>query len=167
MAYAPSDLRNYALGAVVVLASIAAVLTLFPVAAEPSAGGFVLVICLALIAAAAGWALASWDPTVVEVRDAVVKVTRGSTEQQVDLRDPHVGVDLGQKPGSPSWRARFTVPDESDVVVGARQVKARHFTRIVEHHRRHLRPPEPAEKTETTPEKSGEKDDTKAAEKTE
>ncbi len=72
--YSPSDLRNYALGALLVVVSVAAVITLFLVAPDPDTGGFVLVLCLGLLAAAAGWGLASWKPTVVSIRDGILEV---------------------------------------------------------------------------------------------
>ncbi len=133
--YSPSELRNYALGAVLVVASVAAVITLFLVAPDPDTGGFVLVLCLGLLAAAAGWGLASWKPTVVSIRDGILEVSRGDQEDTYDLRDPDTRVDLGTRTGSPSWRAKVASPDGPTTVITAREVKARHFTEIVEHHR--------------------------------
>jgi hypothetical protein len=133
--YSPSSLRTYALASVIVLASIAAVLTLFVVAAEPNPGGFVLVACLAGLAAVAGWALSTWSSTVVSIRDGVLEVARGDQEHTFDLRDPETRIDLGKQPGSPSWKASFAKPETPAVVIGARDVRARQFTQIVEHHR--------------------------------
>ncbi len=130
------------LGAAVVLASVAAVLTLFVVAREPDAGGLTLVACLAAVAALAGWALSSWTPAIVSIRDGILEVARGTRQQHFDLRDPNTTVELGSQPGSPSWRTSITDPDGHTVVIGARQVKARHFKQIVEHHRSRLREPE-------------------------
>jgi hypothetical protein len=140
--YSPSDLPSYLLGATVVIASVAAVLALFRVAPAPSAGGFVVVICLAAIAVAAGWGLASWQPTIVSIRDGVLEVARAGREEEFDLRDPATRVELGRDPGSPRWKATVTRPDGRAATIDARQVKARHFTRIVEHHRHRLRGPE-------------------------
>ncbi len=133
--YSPSGLRNYLLAAVLVLAAVAAVLTLFLAAAEPTLGGLVLVTCLGLIAAAAGWALASWHPTIVAVREGVLTVSRGSSEDEVDLRDPQTQVDLGAEPGSSGWRATVVGADGRQLVIGARQVKATHFSQVVRHYR--------------------------------
>ncbi len=140
--YSPSELRSYVLGAVLVLASVTAVLTLFVVAPDPDAGGLLLVAGLAAVAAVAGWALASWTPTVVSIRDGVLEVARGSHEEHFDLRDPGTRVELGIQPGSPSWRTTLARPDGHTAVIGARHVKASHFTQLVEHHRSRLRTPE-------------------------
>ena len=51
-------------------------------------------------------------------------------------------VELGDKPGSPSWKAVIDHPDSRSVVIRAQQVKARQFTEIVQHHRSNLRDPE-------------------------
>jgi hypothetical protein len=127
---------------VLVLASVGAVLILFSAVSDPDVGGFVLVVCLGVIAALAGWALASWNPTVVSIRDGVLGVARGGQEDEFDLRDPETRVELGQRPGSPSWRARVIHAHGSSAVIGARQVKPRHFIQVVQHHRAHLRAPE-------------------------
>ncbi|MEO7351777.1 MAG: hypothetical protein ABIR34_05460 [Marmoricola sp.] len=141
--YSPSELRSYAMGAVVVLASVAAVLALFRAAPEPDLGGLVLVVCLGVLAAAAGWALASWTPTIVSIQDGVLRVARGSHEDVFDLREPETRVQLSEKPGAPNWRATIAQADGRSVVVNAREVKARHFTEIVQYHRNRL--PRPGE----------------------
>ncbi|MCW2847549.1 MAG: hypothetical protein JWR90_1523 [Marmoricola sp.] len=137
--YSRSDLPNYALGAVLVVAAVAAVITLFLVTPDPSAGGFVLVACLAVIAAAAGWGLANWSPTVVSVRDGILEVARGNDVDEFDLRDPQTRVELGAQPGARSWQTTVANPGGKKVTVGARHVKAQHFTEIVEHHRNRLK----------------------------
>ena len=98
-------------------------------------------LCLGAIAAAAGWALATWNPTVVAIRDGVLQVHQGSRDDEFDLRDPHTRVDLGERPGSPSWRTTVTDLDGRSVVIGARQVKAAHFSEIVKYHRSRMRAP--------------------------
>ncbi len=116
--YTPSELHSYTFCAVLVLAAVAAV------------------------AAVAGWALASWTPPVVSIRDGVLEVARGSREEYFNLRDPETRVVLGKQPGSPSWRTTLARPDGHTTVIGTRHVKASHFTRIVQHHRSRLRSPE-------------------------
>lgn len=70
-------------------------------------------------------------------------MARGPREHGFDLREPDTQVELGKQPGSPSWRTTLGKPDGPTVVIGARQVKARQVTEIVEHHRSHLRARKP------------------------
>ncbi len=121
---------------------MAAVLTLFRALPDSDTGGFVLVVCLALLAAGAGWALSAWNPAVVSIRDGVLEVTRSGHSDEFDLRDPETSVDLGSDPKSPSWKAKVANPDGKRVTIGARDVKARHFSEIVDYHRSRLRDPD-------------------------
>ena len=122
-----------------VLASVAAVLTLFVVAPDPDFGGLVLVACLGALAALAGWALASWTPAIVAIREGVLEVARGPHVHRFDLRDPDTRLELGTQPGSPSWKTSVTNPEGHTSVISARQVKPRHFIEIVEFHRNRMR----------------------------
>jgi len=108
----------------------------------------------AAVALAAGWALSSWSPSVISIRDGVLEVADRRQETTYDLRDPATQVELGDKPGSPSWKAVIDHPDSRSVVIRAQQVKARQFTEIVQHHRSNLRDPE-----EKSSEGSGEDND--------
>ena len=137
--YSPSNLPLYVLGTVLALAAGASVLTLIVTAADPTSAGVMMAALLALVAVAAGWALSSWNPPTIAIRDGVLEVANGRQETKVDLRDPKTQVELGDKPGSPSWRAVVKPPEGGDVVIRAQQVKARQFTEIVQHHRNNLR----------------------------
>lgn len=139
--YSPSELPSYALATVLVLSSVAAVLTLLFTAEEPTSAGFVVAATLGVVAVAAYWSLVGWPPTVVTIRDGILEVSRGRREDRFDLRDPATRVDLGDQPGSRSWKARFSHPDGSTAVVGAQQVRARQFIQIVRYHRDRLRDP--------------------------
>ena len=96
----------------------------------------------AAVALAAGWALSSWSPPVIAIRDGVLEVANRRSETTFDLRDPATQVELGDKPGSPSWKAVIGQPDGDRAVIRAQQVKARQFTEIVQHHRSNLRDPD-------------------------
>jgi hypothetical protein len=149
--YSPSDLRSHVLGTVLVLAAVASVLTLFLSGGDDTRTGFLVAGGLAVVALLAFWALVSWDPTTVSIRDGILEVSSGRREDQFDLRDPHTEVELGERPGSPSWRAVFKAPDSRTTTIGSQQVKARQFTEIVEHHRSRPRVPEkPPEKPADT-----------------
>ena len=137
--YSPSDLPLYVLGTVLALAAGASVLTLIVTAADPTSGGLMMAALLAIVAVAAGWALSTWNPPTIAIRDGVLEVANGRRETKIDLRDPNTQVKLGDKPGSPSWRAVIKPPEGRDVVIRAQQVKARQFSEIVQHHRNNLR----------------------------
>lgn len=140
--YSPSEAPRYALGAVAALAAVGAVLIGFSAVADSSGSDLVLVLVLALVAAAALWALERWSPTVVTVDDGTLEVTRGSTVDRIDLRDPALDVDLGTDTRSPSWSATFAEPEGSHVTLRRTQVRAGQFAEIVRHHRANLRTPE-------------------------
>jgi len=143
--YSTSNLPIYVLGAMLALAAGASVLTLIVTAADPTTGELTIAALLAAVALAAGWALTNWSPPVIVIRDGVLEVAN-RRETKIDLRDPQTRVELGDRPGSPGWKAVIGQPKGHDVVIRAQQVKARQFTEIVQHHRRNLRDPtEPSE----------------------
>jgi len=139
--YSASNLPIYALGAMLALAAGASVLTLIVTAADPTTAELTMAALLAAIALAAGWALSRWSPSVIAIRDGVLEVAN-RRETKIDLRDPQTTVELGDKPGSPNWKAVIGQPKGRNVVIRAQQVKARQFTSIVQHYRRNLRAPE-------------------------
>ncbi len=136
--YTPSDVRSYLLATVFVLAAVASVLTLW--VSEPDAN------------TAGLWWLPDWrsspwppggsEPTVVSIREGALTVASGARVHTFDLRDPRTRTKFGEKPGSPSWQAVFRRPDGRTSVIGAQQVKARHFSEIVEYYRDHPRTPD-------------------------
>ena len=141
--YSPSEMRDYVIGGVLAVASIAAVLALFLAFRSPALGSLLLVALLAAVAAGAWWALSEWNPAVVSVREGVLTVTSDESEEQFDLRDPRTAVDLGPNPKAPTWKATVSRPDGRTAVIRAQQVQARHFVALVEHHRAHLREADP------------------------
>ena len=153
--YSPSNLPLYVLGTVLALAAGASVLTLIVTAADPTSAGLLMAALLAIVAVAAGWALSNWNPPTIAIRDGVLEVVNSRRETKIDLRDPITRVELGDKPGSPSWRAVVKPPEGRDVVIRAQQVKARQFTEIVQHHRNNLR----EEDESSTEDKSSTEDD--------
>ena len=135
MEYSPTSARGYLLGAVLLLASVAGVLTLFVAISESSAAALVIAAGCMVLALVAWWALLSWSPTTVRVHDGVLDVARRDHIDRFDLADPATEVTLGSRPGLPGWTATFKEPNGPRVVIRSSQVKARQFTRIVEHHR--------------------------------
>ena len=132
------------------LAAGASVLTLIVTAADPTSGGLMMAALLAIVAVAAGWALSTWNPPTIAIRDGVLEVASRRRETKIDLRDPNTQVELGDKPGSPSWRAVVKPPEGRDVVIRAQQVKARQFSEIVQHHRKNLREEDEVSRSRTT-----------------
>lgn len=135
--YSSGDAPRYVAGAVLLVASVAAVLVLVSAIADSSGSGVFVAALLALLAAGASWVLTRWEPTVVTVRDGRLEVTRGDDGDYFDLRDPATEVHLDGNPSSPTWRARFSEPEGSRATLRRTQVKARQFVDIVEHHRAH------------------------------
>lgn len=135
--YSSGDAPRYVAGAVLLVASVVAVLVLVSAIADSSGSGVFVAALLALLAAGASWVLTRWEPTVVTVRDGRLEVTRGDDGDYFDLRDPATEVHLDGNPSSPTWRARFSEPEGSRATLRRTQVKARQFVDIVEHHRAH------------------------------
>ena len=148
--YSPSNVPLYVLGTVLAVTAGASALTLIVTAADPTSAGLTMAALFAAVAVAAGWALSSWHPPVIAIRDGVLDVSSRRREMKFDLRDPETRVELSGKPGSPSWRAEVGPAKGRNVVIRAQQVKARQFTEIVEHHRRYLRDPDEESEEESS-----------------
>ena len=132
--YTPSGAMAYVLGGVVVVASVAAVVTLVAASTEPDPGGLLLGIFFGALAALAEWALSNWTPTIISIRNGDLALSRGTHVQHIDLRDAETQFGPGEKPGFRRWRTTITDREGHKAVIGAWQVKARHFTEIVEYH---------------------------------
>ena len=143
--YSSGDAPRYVAGAVLLVASVVAVLVLVSAIADRSGSAFFVAVLLGVLAAGASWFLTRWEPTVVTLRDGRLEVTRGDDGDYFDLSDPATEVHLDGNPGSPTWRARFSEPEGSKATLRPTQVKARQFVDIVEHHRSHAPDKSPAE----------------------
>ncbi len=137
VSYSPSDVRLYVLGGVFVVASIVAVLTVFPAVEEGSTNGMVRAGAFLVIALAALWAMLAWEPTVVSVREGVLAVSRGSRTREADLRDPAVSVETSGNPSSPTSTVTVRQPDAKPIVIRGNQVRRRQFARIISYHQAH------------------------------
>jgi hypothetical protein len=130
--YSPTHVRGYLLGAVFVVASVAAVLTSFVAVSESSAAALVIAGGCMVLALVAWWGLLGWRPTVVTIRDGVLHVTRSDT---YDLTDPATVVTFTGKPGSPAWAASVRQANGPRTALRSSQVKPRQFERIVRAYR--------------------------------
>ncbi len=132
--YTPGSLRGYLLGGVFVVAAVTGVLTSFVAISESSTAALVVAAgCLAL-ALVAWWALLSWRPVVVTVREGTLDITRGEHSETFDLTDPATVVEFRGRPG-PSWTALVRHANGPRTVLRPSHVKPRQFERIVRHHR--------------------------------
>ncbi len=139
--YTPSDVRSYLLATVFVLAAVASVLTLFVSAPDANTAGFVVAAGLAILALAAWSGLAGRNPR--SYRSAKVPArwpaVHAYTPSTCATQDPH---EARREARLPSWQAVSRRPDGRTAVIGAQQVKARHFSEIVEYYRDHPRTPD-------------------------
>jgi hypothetical protein len=121
------------LGAAFVVAAVSSVLAIF--AAVDTGTGSALLLSGVLVAASLvlWWALVSWSPTVVSVRNGTLEIGRGAGTKTYDLSDPDTTVEVRGDVRSPAWRAVVT-DGSRRVVLNRRQVRPARFTEIVEHH---------------------------------
>ena len=135
MEYSPTSVRGYLLGGVFLIASVAGVLTLFVAVSQDSTPALVIAGGCGVLAVVASWALASWKPTVVSIREGVLDVERGDHTERFELTDPSTVVEFNGKPGSPTWTAMIKRANGPRTILRSNQVKPRQFERIVRHHR--------------------------------
>ena len=133
--YSPTHVRGYLLGGVFVLASVAAVLTLFVAVSESSVAALVIAAGCVVLGVVAWWALLAWRPTVVSIREGVLDITRGGHTETFELADPSTSVEFSGKPGSPTWTAVVRSKNGPRTILKSSHVKPRQFERIVRHHR--------------------------------
>ncbi|MBV9832475.1 MAG: hypothetical protein JOZ82_12860 [Marmoricola sp.] len=149
MEYSPSNALLYGLGAVFVVASVLAVLALFPAIEHGAANDWVRTIAFGVIALAALWSMVAWEPSVVTVRDGTLEVGRGSGVEKADLRDPAVRAETSGGPSSAGWKLTVHRPDDQKpLVVRGNQVRRRQFERIVSYHQAHPHEPQDDEGTD-------------------
>ncbi len=132
--YTPGPLRGYLLGAVFVVAAVAGVLTSFIAISEQSTAALVVAAGCFALGLVAWWALLSWRPVVVTVREGTLEITRGEHGDTFDLTDPATVVEFRGRPG-PTWTALVRHANGPRTVLRSSHVKPRQFERIVRHHR--------------------------------
>lgn len=137
--YTPGPLRGYLLGAVFVVAAVAGVLTSFVAISEQSTAALVVAAGCFALGLVAWWALLSWRPVVVTVREGTLEITRGEHGDTFDLTDPATVVEFRGRPG-PTWTALVRHGNGPRTVLRSSHVKPRQFERIVRHHRASDRP---------------------------
>jgi hypothetical protein len=133
--YSTTHIRGYLLGAVFVVASVTAVLTLFVAVRDSSAAALVIAGGCMLLALVAWWALLGWKPTVVSITEGVLEITRGGHSETFELTDPSTYVNFNGRPGSPAWAATVRNGNGPRTVLRSSHVKPRQFERIVRHYR--------------------------------
>jgi hypothetical protein len=83
---------------------------------------------------ASWWALLNWAPPIVSVSNGLLELSRGSSSESWDLRDPDTEITFRGRPSSPRWRAVLRGENGKPVTISARHVDAAQFTEIVEHY---------------------------------
>ena len=140
MEYSPTHVRGYVLGTVFVVASVAAVLTLFVAVSDGSVPALLIAGGCMVLALVAWWALLGWKPTVVSIEEGTMEITRGGRTERFELTDASTVVEFGGRPGSPTWTATVRSGNGPRTVLRSSQVKPRQFERIVRHYRGLTRP---------------------------
>jgi hypothetical protein len=148
--YSPTSVRGYALGAVFLVAAVTGVLTLFLAVSEDSSAALVIAGGCVVLALVAWWALLSWKPTVVSIREGVLDITRGERSDRFELTDPATVVEFRGRPGSPSWTATVKHVNAPRTILRSSHVKPRQFEQIVRHHRAQAQGQNPVRPDQTT-----------------
>ena len=138
--YSPTNVRGYLLGSVFLVSAVAGVLTAFVALSEDSTPALVIAGGCGVLALVSSWALISWKPTVVSIREGVLEITRGEHSDRFELEDPSTVVEFSGRPGSPAWTAMVKHSNGPRTILRSSHVKPRQFERIVRHHRARQEP---------------------------
>ena len=87
-----------------------------------------------LAAMASWWALLNWAPPIVSISNGTLEISRGSSAESWDLRDPATDLTMSEKLGR-SWKATLKNEAGKDFTLTSSTVDPEQFVAIVEHYR--------------------------------
>ncbi|HEY0902409.1 MAG TPA: hypothetical protein VGE14_00815, partial [Marmoricola sp.] len=132
--FRPGNALRYVFGTLFTIFSVGAVIGIFWAVSEGGGQAVLGAAGLTALAMASWWALLNWSPAIISISNGLLEVSRGSSTESWDLRDPDTEITYRGRVTSRSWRAVLRNDDGKPVTISASNVDASQFTEIVAHY---------------------------------
>ncbi|RNL77529.1 hypothetical protein EFL95_16015 [Nocardioides marmorisolisilvae] len=132
--FRPGNSLSYLFGTLFAIFFVGAVIGIFWAVSNGGRPALIAAGAATFAAMASWWALLNWTPAIVSISNGTLEISRGSTGESWDLRDPATELTMPEKV-TRSWKATLRNDVGKQFTITSSTVEPEQFVSIVEHYR--------------------------------